>query len=382
MRVILAGDYPRSETRIGGGVEAVVATLAASLSRLADVDVSVVTLSGSATGIERARRGSVDVVRVPGSRLPGPLYAMRNQARLAAVMRAEAPSLVHAHIAGEYALAAARSGRPWVLTPHGIRTLEAEERGTWSDRLYRRFLIRLEERRAVRRARHVIAISRFVLDQLGLPMDAEVYEIPNPVASRFFDVPPGGEPGRLLFAGRLIPRKGLDVLLRAVARVRGERPDVRLRIAGGLGSWREPASYPSSLRRQVAELDLHGAVDFLGSLDTSSLLEELRLCQAVVLSSRLETSPMAILEAMAAGRAVVSTDCGGISEMVEDGRTGFLVPVDDPDAFAAAVLRLLRAEGGPGEMGRRGRELASSICHEDVVAEKTRHVYERVSCAR
>jgi glycosyltransferase involved in cell wall biosynthesis len=89
----------------------------------------------------------------------------------------------------------------------------------------------------------------------------------------------------------------------------------------------------------------------LGNLDDDALLEEYATCSALVLSSKVETAPMAIMQAMAAGKAVVSTNAGGARYLVQEGKTGFIVPVEDCGALARALLRLLMTKAGRSVWG-------------------------------
>jgi glycosyltransferase involved in cell wall biosynthesis len=136
----------------------------------------------------------------------------------------------------------------------------------------------------------------------------------------------------LLTLGALVERKGLDVLLAALARSVRPRGCWALWIAGD-GEQR------ASLERQVAELKLGEDVLFLGRrTDAADLLHA---CDALVMPSRREGLGVAALEAMAAGRAVVASRVGGLAQVVVDGDTGILVPAGDADELARALDRLI-----------------------------------------
>lgn len=132
--------------------------------------------------------------------------------------------------------------------------------------------------------------------------------------------------GPVLSVGRLIPSKGMDVVIEACASL--GRPLV---IAGSGSS--QPA-----LEAQASALGAE--VHFAGLVDHDRLATLYRSASVVVLASRREGMPNVILEAMAHGRPVVATPCGGIPELITDGVNGLLVPQDDPGALAAALDRL------------------------------------------
>lgn len=176
--------------------------------------------------------------------------------------------------------------------------------------------------------------------------------------------------------GRLVPVKGHTVFLKAARLVLSRLPNVRFLIIGD-GELRE------GLESQARDLGIDGGVTFLGwRHDLPRVYADLDL---VVLSSYNEGSPVALIEAMAAGRAVVSTDVGGVSDVVSDGVNGLLVPPRDPESLAGAIVRLLSSEPSLPAMGAAGREavypkysinrLVSDVreIYSDLVAESIDH---------
>jgi glycosyltransferase involved in cell wall biosynthesis len=137
-------------------------------------------------------------------------------------------------------------------------------------------------------------------------------------------------------AGRLNRQKGFDLLVPAFARVLEEAPDWELRIYG-TGPER------GALQRQIASLGVDGGVRLMGA--TPQLGSALAEGSLFVLSSRFEGFGMVLVEAMSKGLPVVSFDCPrGPSEIVTDGVDGLLVPAEDVDALATAILRVIGDE--------------------------------------
>jgi glycosyltransferase involved in cell wall biosynthesis len=130
----------------------------------------------------------------------------------------------------------------------------------------------------------------------------------------------------------LTPKKGMDVLLRAFASAFRADPRVRLDI-GGDGSERE------ALQAMVRELGLSDQVRFLGVLDRAQVLELIATADALVLPSRYETFGIVLIEALALGKPVIATRCGGPESIVRE-QDGLLVPTDDVAALAQALRRL------------------------------------------
>jgi glycosyltransferase involved in cell wall biosynthesis len=154
----------------------------------------------------------------------------------------------------------------------------------------------------------------------------------------------------VLAVGRLDAQKGFDVLVRAFARVRGQRPGWRLVLVGD-GPER------AALQALAASLGVQDAVAMPGRV--GNVGRWLGRADVYVLSSRFEGFPNTLVEAMDAGIACIATDCEtGPREIVRDGEDGLLVPVDDPRAMADALLALTGDGRRRAELGERARAVA------------------------
>jgi len=158
-------------------------------------------------------------------------------------------------------------------------------------------------------------------------------------------IPQAGE--HFLFVGRLVPYKGLEVLLEAVDRL----PAAQLIIVGS-------GPLEADLRGQIAARGLAGRVRLTGAVDPSTLVELMATARALVMPSidASETFGLVQLEAMAAGLAVVASDLPtGVQEVGEAGVTGILVPPGDAEALAGALNRLLESADLASDMGSAAR---------------------------
>jgi glycosyltransferase involved in cell wall biosynthesis len=144
-----------------------------------------------------------------------------------------------------------------------------------------------------------------------------------------------GAPLRLVYLGRLDARKGVDVLLRALALVVQQEPGVALTIAG------DGAARPG-LEALAAELALQAVVTFRGRFAHEALAEVLEGVNVVVHPSLEEGLPVAVLEGMAYGKAMVATAVGGTPDVITPGVNGLLVPPGDAAALAEALLTVVR----------------------------------------
>jgi glycosyltransferase involved in cell wall biosynthesis len=163
-------------------------------------------------------------------------------------------------------------------------------------------------------------------------------------------LPPG--PITFLMLGRLIREKGVCEYAEAAHRVHRVRPDARFQLLGPMDS------NPSAITSQdLEDLRTGGAVEYLGvTSDVRPFLARAHVC--VLPSYYGEGVPHAVLEAMAMGRAVLTTDAPGCRETVENGRNGLLVPPRDAAALAEAMLRMLADPERLGLMGRQSRAIA------------------------
>ena len=149
----------------------------------------------------------------------------------------------------------------------------------------------------------------------------------------------------------LFVRKGYDVMLRALPAIIQEVPAVQYLIIGT-----GDAAYERQLKALAATLGVADHVHFAGFQE--NVAPFLAALSLYVHPARMEGFGIAVVEALAAGKAVVATRVGGLPEVVDHGRTGLLVNPDDPEGLSAAILSLLRDEGRRKEMGERAARVA------------------------
>jgi colanic acid/amylovoran biosynthesis glycosyltransferase len=157
-----------------------------------------------------------------------------------------------------------------------------------------------------------------------------------------------GQGSHLLFVGRLVAEKGLPILIDALARLRARRPGIRLTI---VGAGREGTGLEARARAE----GLGDHVRFTGYQRPEQVGEWLRTADVFVLPSLAEGVPVAVMEAMASVLPVVATYVGGLSELVEDGVNGYLVPAAAPGALADRIESLLDDPELRNRFGRAGR---------------------------
>ncbi len=176
--------------------------------------------------------------------------------------------------------------------------------------------------------------------------------------------------------GRLVPKKGFDVLVEAVAELRDRGLDLELVIAG------EDGDEAPAIRRLVAERRMQDLVTMTGPLSQSALLDLYRRATVFALACRVvddgdrDGIPNVMVEAMAAGVPVVSTEVSGIPELVHDGSNGLLVPPDDSSALADALHTLAKDPPTRNRLAAAGAATVSTRFDGDALARKLAALFE------
>jgi glycosyltransferase involved in cell wall biosynthesis len=226
----------------------------------------------------------------------------------------------------------------------------------------------------------VVVLSRFSASQLPLlarktttiysGIDLDDFAAPHPGGAlrTAYGIP--ADAPLVGIAGRFVEIKGMDVFARAAARVAVREPRARFFM---LGDHRGP--YGDSVRALVRELGLEERVTFTGFVD--DMHAAMADLDVVVVPSRRECAPLVVYEAMALGKPVVASDVHGLPELVERGRTGLLVPVEDDAAAAAAIVALLEDPARRRAMG----EAAQRRIREQFNVRHATRALEDVVCA-
>lgn len=256
-----------------------------------------------------------------------------------------------------------RLGRKVVLIVESHGDFEISlflQRRVGSVRLYR-ILMRMAAQFSLQHADLLRAVSNSTRKQLeSWAPDKPIVQFPTWTDIKVF-LKAGEQNGRrrsdILYAGVLIPLKGIHHLIHAFSRVAPEFPEARLVIVGR----EENPEYAEELRRDVAKLGLDSRVVFLGEVSQAELADYMRQAAVFVLPSLSEGLGRVVVEAMATGTPVIGSDIGGIPEMVQEGQTGFLVPPGDEKVLAERLKWILSNPEEAQAMGKRAREFARSF---------------------
>lgn len=384
MKVLLLANYPEAHPRATKWT--FIRKRAEALARYAEV----VVVSPRPWRFDRAlpeRRGErILVLRpayppLPGRTflpLKGVLYFLATFPTVRRAVR-EGAEVIHAHYSYPHGFAAVllgrALGRPVCVTAHGSDI----------NLLIDRRLLRPQLRWALARAGAVITVSEVLRERvLSLGVDpGRVIVLRNGYDTESFRPRDRGETRErlgvdlnekvVLCVSNLVPIKAPDNLVGALSLLPGEAP---LCVFIGDGPMRE------ALQAQVARLGLSGRVRFLGARPNEEVALWMSAADLLCLPSRSEGLPTVVAEALACGLPVVATDVGGTHEVVIHGRTGLLVPPDDPQALAEALGRLLGDEGLRRRMSEAAlEELPRLVPSWDEHARREMEVYRSLAAA-
>ena len=252
---------------------------------------------------------------------------------------------------------------PW--TGKARFVLGGLRRGAWP----RRYWIYSDENDMERRhalcADEIAAPSRAIRDVLvrrwELPSD-RVSHVPNvfTASPRILSIPTNTQTGRITFLGKLEVRKGVLDLAKAIPRVLASLPDAKFRLVGRSLPHPWTGEDLEALMLRTIGRTAGRSVEFHGSVPYAAIPGQFAECDICVFPSVWENFPYVCLEAMAAARGVIASSSGGMAEIIEDGRTGLLVPPRDPQAIADAILYMMRNPKRRMAMGLAAREHVTS----------------------
>jgi len=354
-----------------GGAERVITDLVVNMP--AEVESYVCCLKH--TGAMATRLPStVPVIELltPEGNHPGSIF------QLASIIRQNEIDIVHGHNWNTFLesgfAAMFAGGIPVVHTIHGMYTAkEVGMAGTFKQTL-RRFIERRLAARCCKLCTVSEAIRAYVVPDLGVnPQRVEtiingVTAVSNPLESgHALSTSFEDKSFVMCFVGRLAPEKNLLFLLSIMPDLLDAVPGARLLIVGD-GSER------NALQAYCLELGITDSVQFFGFQPEPQNF--LRQAKVFVLPSQYEGISIALLEAQSAGLPAVVTDVGGNSEIVKSGENGFLVPLDDSQAFLAALIRLASDRSLWCQMSKNGKKRVDEKFNIRTAASRYLNVYQ------
>lgn len=381
---LLTPEYPPGERL--GGIATHTHTMARALAR-AGHEVQVVTPLKPGGGREGAvMEDDVIVRRVdPGPRVHPVLDRFRVNRRLAEAVRGFQPDVVHAaefdanawwlsrftrlpvvtRLATPTGVVMTTNGIPWVPHTHLLNALERDQ---------------------TRRSAAIYASTRAIARRVALDWRIApelIHVIPNAIdlgaVRRGGDsAPPVPLPERfLVFFGRLEARKGIGPLGEALPAVLAAYPDLHAVLVGG----EDPASAEAIAQFRRDTAPVADRIHSLGALPRAAALAVVARAELAVVPSLWESFGFVVVEAMALGVPVVASDCGGIPEIVEDGRSGWLVPPGNAAALRGMLIHRLADREGLLAARSAARRRAGEF-DADAVAQRVAALLEHAKAER
>ena len=374
----LCNEYPPEAAGVG--------TFTATMGRA----LAARGLRVSVLGFYPVRRTELDsdngvrVVRLPHARVPHTGLAVHGVRLNRALSTLDRELPIDVLEAPEGALALARRGFPAskVLRMHGGHHYLADALGR-RPRRWKGWL----ERQSFARADAICAVSHFVAARtralLGLG-DRAVEVIPNPVdLSRFRPAPDSARrDGLILFVGTVYETKGIRQLVQAMPLILRAVPGAHLRVVGP--DWSDPRtgrSYTEYLRGLLPD-EARPHVTFEGAVSHERVPAIMAQASVCVYPSLIEALPVAWLETMAMGRAIVASRSGPGPEVVEDGVTGLLCDPRDPADIAERVIAVLTNTELRRRLEQAARANAVARYAADILAARNEHFYRRCVAER
>lgn len=216
----------------------------------------------------------------------------------------------------------------------------------------------------------VIACSRFI--QKNARIEAK---LPIELIYNFVDLKEVGEPeydkeDYILFAGALVPVKGVHTLLEAAEILEEQECETPVKVVGSSGIW--DSEYDKKIEGKLEET---GNIEYLGPKNHAETIKHMKKAAIGVIPSIFQDpSPFVAYEFQACGTPAIATNVGGIPEIIEDKKTGILIPPDKPGTLAKKIMQLKRDPAKRRKMGEEGRKRIQK----KFTAEKTKPKYVRL----
>jgi glycosyltransferase involved in cell wall biosynthesis len=255
---------------------------------------------------------------------------------------------------------------------------------TYDTKALDRVLTGTVERLGISGARALSSCSRWLAEEVRgrMAVRTPIEVIPNGIDLALFDRDEGidiherfGIPRdrvKVFFANRLEERKGIHIVRDLIGDVLEQHPDAAFVLAGADSS----SVVERELKPALAARNLRDGLYYVGKLELGAVRACLKQCDVFLLPSIWENAPYSLLEAMAAGKAIVASDCGGVPEILRHEVDGLVARTGDVDSFRRALERLLRSDSVRRRFGRSARQRVEARFSDEIVARRSLAFYE------
>jgi len=283
------------------------------------------------------------------------------------------PDIIHSHgTEYHYSYVASKSGYPYLVSLQGIIYCLKEYLTGWNGYyLKKQSSVEID---VIKRTVNIISRAKFSDEYVQkINPHANLIKIDDIVDSIFIQDNRRKGDGAIFFAGNIVVSKGVEDLLNAFRIINKEYPELRLRLAGAYDN-----NYIRELKACFSDLDFEKKVCFTGQLSRTELLKEFLDCSMFVFPSHFETSPNVIMEAMTLGIPIISTNTGGIPDMIRDGVDGILVNIKRHEEIAESIKYIIENTKFAEKIGENAKIAARERFNKKNVINKLLDVYEQI----
>lgn len=366
---------------ITGGVHSAVMNLLRGFAETGDAEILLVSITEELKEpVEIQFAKNIRIYYLPEGPLPSSSlnYFFVSTGRLRKLIKSFQPDLVHYQIGGTLLFTrwASMFSIPHLITIHGIPWAELKIAKHWKQRLtiYLNAIIG-----DWLYPDNIIQISAYSREQFKNRKINQLSIIPNAIPSRYADIPlKDGMSNHLVFVGILNDLKNQLFILKVLKELKEEGIVYSIEFCGGFGN----SEYQQLMEDYIKNHALEEQVQFNGWVAYSDLPAVLVKADMLVLTSRQEALPMSIAEAMAAGRPALATRVGGIPEMIDDGKNGFLIELDSTRTAKEALKQVYNDSVRIRKMGEAAKYKAKENYMAASVAERTQAFYQQLVHAK
>ncbi|MBI5806996.1 MAG: glycosyltransferase family 4 protein [Ignavibacteriales bacterium] len=288
--------------------------------------------------------------------------------KLKKVINKIAPDLIHGQGTAFPCNLINRFKIPYIITIHGISNdfLKVAENFTKKVRLLVNLWL---ENRTINRAKNIIVISEHVNNFLSSKKKNKYnkYFINNAVSKVFFEQNPNFQSNKFIFIGNDVERKGLFEIVKILEKI----DKAELIVI----STDQTNFYKSKILPYVNEKKLNSRIIYFNHVENNQIPQLISQCLGLILPSKAETAPIVIAEANAVGIPVIAYNVGGISKMISNNITGFVIEPNDEIELYSKMRFLLENKEIAKRMGKAAKKLAIENYHPDIIAQKTYKCY-------
>jgi glycosyltransferase involved in cell wall biosynthesis len=369
--LIVVPDFPLNPENIKGGVNSALANLLKGFANF-DISIRVITFNREISEIFIAEYSkNTHIYYFPEAKLPHVFnFAFKGGAILKAQIKEFNPLIVHYGMSGYILLTKLLGLRHTIqmVTIHGIPFLEAKQKKTFKEKLvfYTNGFVEM-----LLCPKNIIHLSDYSQNQYAAK-NSNFTLIPNATNPEFLSLPLKNiAQNKLLFVGSVETRKNILFILKLLKALTEKKIFFSLEVVGDFTD----ALYKNEVLSFIKHNELEKYIHFHGWKSQRELLGIMANVDILFVASKQETMPMAIAEAMSAGKVVVSAAVGGIPEMITDKEDGFLFHSFTVDAVLPILEQLYNNDAMVTKLGIKARDTARATFHCTKVAQKTMGFY-------